>query len=541
MDVMEILADVLIIGGGIGGTAAALAATRTGATVVMTEPSSWIGGQLTSQAVPPDEYPWVERLGGSESYRTFRRNVRRFYRSHYPLSPLGRRQRHLNPGSSWASGIAHEPRVALAVLEAMLQPARASGQLRVLHQSSLIGAEVAGDTIRWAEFERTGGERFIVAASRVIDASETGDLLPLAGIEHVTGSEAQSVTDEPHAAPEARPLNIQALTYCVAVDHVPGADHTIERPDTYDTWRACRPEIWPDRLLSWTGINPRTLEPVTYPFLPDATETYDDRSHLMGVAPGGKDLWSYRRILAKQYFEPGFLVGDATIINWPQNDYTGGPAYGVAPDIAAANLEEARELSRSLLYWLQTEAPRPDGGCGWPSIRPRGDMVGTDDGLAMMPYHRESRRIDAVTTIVEHDVSQAVRGTHGATRYDDTVGTGYCRLDLHPTTGGDTFLDLPTAPFELPLGALLPVRVENVIAGAKNIGTTHITNGCYRGHPTEWLIGEVAGYLAAWSLRHDIPPRAVRSDARRREPFQGHLAGEGIMLHWPEHIHAPRG
>ena len=39
----------------------------------------------------------------------------------------------------------------------------------------------------------------------------------------------------------------------------------------------------------------------------------------------------------------------------------------------------------------------------------------------------------------------------------------------------------------------LPVRIGNLIAGGKNLGTTHITNGCYRLHPVEWNIGEAAG------------------------------------------------
>ena len=59
----EIVADVVIVGGGLGGCAAALAALRTGRTVVLTEPTDWIGGQLTSQAVPPDEHPWIEQFG----------------------------------------------------------------------------------------------------------------------------------------------------------------------------------------------------------------------------------------------------------------------------------------------------------------------------------------------------------------------------------------------------------------------------------------------------------------------------------------------
>ncbi|RGC69372.1 FAD dependent oxidoreductase [Micromonospora sp. MW-13] len=51
--------DVLVVGGGVGGVgrvAAALAACEGGARVVVVEPCTWIGGQLTSQAVSPDEH-----------------------------------------------------------------------------------------------------------------------------------------------------------------------------------------------------------------------------------------------------------------------------------------------------------------------------------------------------------------------------------------------------------------------------------------------------------------------------------------------------
>jgi NADPH-dependent 2,4-dienoyl-CoA reductase/sulfur reductase-like enzyme len=42
----EISADLVIVGGGFGGCAAALAAARTGLSVVMTEQTDWVGGQL---------------------------------------------------------------------------------------------------------------------------------------------------------------------------------------------------------------------------------------------------------------------------------------------------------------------------------------------------------------------------------------------------------------------------------------------------------------------------------------------------------------
>ena len=40
---------------------------------------------------------------------------------------------------------------------------------------------------------------------------------------------------------------------------------------------------------------------------------------------------------------------------------------------------------------------------------------------------------------------------------------------------------------------LLPVRMRNLFPACKNIGTTHITSGCYRLHPVEWGIGEAVG------------------------------------------------
>lgn len=74
----EIYADVAVIGGGLGGCAAALAAAKRGKRVVLTEETYWIGGQLTSQAVPPDEHPWIEQFGCTRSYRQFRNGVNLF-------------------------------------------------------------------------------------------------------------------------------------------------------------------------------------------------------------------------------------------------------------------------------------------------------------------------------------------------------------------------------------------------------------------------------------------------------------------------------
>ncbi|HRK21640.1 MAG TPA: FAD-dependent oxidoreductase, partial [Fimbriimonadaceae bacterium] len=105
------LCDVLIIGGGTGGCAAALAACGLGKRVIMTEEFAWIGGQLTSQAVPPDENPWIETFGGTASYQAFREGVRKRYRTNYPLTDAAKANPLLNPGSGWVSRLCHEPKI----------------------------------------------------------------------------------------------------------------------------------------------------------------------------------------------------------------------------------------------------------------------------------------------------------------------------------------------------------------------------------------------------------------------------------------------
>ena len=64
--------DVLVVGGGVGGSAAALAVTTLGKRAILTEETDWLGGQLTTQAVPPDEHRWIEHFGCTRSYRQFR-------------------------------------------------------------------------------------------------------------------------------------------------------------------------------------------------------------------------------------------------------------------------------------------------------------------------------------------------------------------------------------------------------------------------------------------------------------------------------------
>jgi hypothetical protein len=82
----------------------------------------------------------------------------------------------------------------------------------------------------------------------------------------------------------------------------------------------------------------------------------------------------------------------------------------------------------------------------------------------------------------------------GSAVFVDSVGTGYYRIDLHPSTSGRTYVDIACFPFQIPLRALIPERTTNLLPASKNIRTTQITNGAYRPHPVEWSIGEGVGH-----------------------------------------------
>ncbi|MFC9558667.1 FAD-dependent oxidoreductase [Agromyces sp. NPDC056965] len=536
MVAQEIVADVVIIGGGLGGVAAALAALERGATVVLTEEFDWLGGQLTSQAVPPDEHPWIEEFGATRSYRALRSSIRDGYRRAYPLTDRALALSALNPGAGWVSKLCHEPRMAVAAIEERLAPWRSSGALTILRNCRPVSADVDGDHVRAVTVEHlTSGARTTLLAPYFVDATETGELLPITTTEYITGFEAQSETGEPSAPHHAQPQNMQAISVCFAMDHVDG-DHTIDRPVDYDHWRGLQPDFWGAPLLSFTAPNPRTLETGTRVFEPNPGDDPYAVEADQSKNPGDHNLWSFRRILARDLFAPGRFASDITLVNWPSIDYFEASVIDVPAEEAERNLAAARSLSRSFFYWLQTEAPRADGGVGHPGLRLRGDVTGSADGLAQAPYIRESRRIRAMTTIVEQDVSRAARGAGGARRYDESVGIGMYRIDLHPTTGGDNYLDVPAEPFEIPLGALVPRRMRNLIPAGKNIGTTHITNGCYRLHPVEWNIGEVAGHLAAVGVMRGSEPHAVLGSVAVREEFQRELVSAGIELHWPKGI-----
>ncbi|MBV6458434.1 MAG: hypothetical protein HONBIEJF_01561 [Fimbriimonadaceae bacterium] len=488
----RLAADLVVYGDGMGACAAAISAKRVGMRTALVRRHRWLGGQMTSQMVPPDEHPWIEQFGCTATYREFRNRVRAHYRSLADLLPQHRDDPLLNPGRCWVSRLGHEPEVAAAILEEMV-----GGDLIevVWQQKPQAAARMKGNRIEAISID----DDIELAASMFIDASETGELLPVTGTAYRIGAESQNETGEEHARSHASPLAQQAITWCFAIAHRAGGQAVVSLPSGFES------PVWPGYpdlpLFGWSFPSPITGEIKTLP-------PYE----------GDFSLFAYRRVIDGDLFSPH--RESVSVVNWPQNDYFLEPLID-HPRLSESEVGQlAREFSLRWLQWMQSEGGMPEFQLhSW----------------AEAPYVRESRRMVACKTIREEDVSASANpALDRAPSFPDSVGIGAYRIDLHPRTDGDGPLDLSSLPFEIPLGSLIPQETRNLIAGGKNLATTHITNGCYRLHPVEWNIGEAAGILAGYCLQNQVEPADAWSSSKHLRAIQSLCETFGIELRWPE-------
>lgn len=504
--------DVVVVGASLGGVAAAIRAAALGASVGVLEAGTWTGGQFTNQGVcKPDENRYIDTVGSTASYRDFRHRCRAYYRNTYALSPTGAAMPLFNAGGPRDANqpqFAVEPKRADAILKEML----AESPRITLHLSTRVtGAALTGDAIQSLTAVDAHGAVTTYAAAFFLDATDLGDLLPvvLQPGEWVAGTESHADTGEADAAATARANWVQPITFCIALEHRPGGDYTIPKPAEYDALKAEQGYALVDGAI-------------TKMFAGDDWST---------------TMWNYRRYIdARNFADPAFPY-DLSMINTGSNDYQQAsiPSGNAATD--AATIARARQAALGFLYWLQTECPRDDGsGYGYPELRPNPDAFDTADGVAPVPYVRESRRIVAVKRIVESDIAKAGNPGPRAPLMTDTCGIGtYAYMDGHAMKGATPPMPgfwIDIWPAQIPAGALVPRRLTNLLAACKNIGTTHLTNGLYRLHPLEWNVGEAAGALAAFAHANGVLPRDVVGQEHLLRGYQRALVAAGVPLFW---------
>ncbi len=501
--------DVVVVGASFGGVAAALAAAADPKVrVALLEPSQWIGGQATAQGVTRwDEsgMDTIDSTGSTKSYQDLRESIRDWFRQNVALSEYGKSsQQPLNPGFAQAGyPFAIDPAVAHRVLAAKV--AALAPRLELHLGTTVTGVQTQDGTV--TGITTAAGDTF--TGRFYLDATDLGNLLPLAGIPWTIGAEARSDTHELGAPEEAHPEWIQPLTVPVAIERRPdGENHVLPRPANFED--IARKQ------------NFRVVE--------------GDISGVFSVLPGGEEtLIGYRQYADPRNFADPSYAHQRSTLNVGSNDYQDATLPTGDPQRDAAVYQGARDVSLAFVYWLQTECPRDDrSGNGYPNIALRADAFGTADGCAPQPYIRESRRIDALVRIVQQDIDKDAfpPGTPRARRFADSCGIGYYSVDVHPSGYGTRWLGFGTLRFQVPLGALLPKQLDNFIASCKNIGATHITSGAYRVHPVEWAIGEAAGVLAAFCTTQDVMPKDVYAHLDRRASYQYRLLARGVPIFW---------
>ncbi|MGH1396247.1 MAG: FAD-dependent oxidoreductase [Trichormus sp.] len=204
------ITDVLVVGGGTGGTAAAIQAARRGANTILVSEFPWLGGMLTAAGVSAPD--------GNE-LMAFQTGIWGAF-----LRELEQRQ----PGgldNSWVSFFSYDPRVGAEIFADWVKELAnlhwISGQvpLEVFKQDNCITG------VRFADFT--------VQAKVVLDGTELGDLLALAEIPYRWGWELHSEWEEPSAPIEFNAITtkypVQSPTWVVLMQDF-GADIAPEIP-----------------------------------------------------------------------------------------------------------------------------------------------------------------------------------------------------------------------------------------------------------------------------------------------------------------------
>lgn len=456
----ELVAEVLVVGGGTGGTAAAIQAARRGAKTILVSEFSWLGGMLTSAGVSaPDGNELVAFQTGL--WGAFLRELQ-----HRQLGGLD---------NSWVSFFSYDPRLGAQVFADWVQ------ELPNLHWiAGRVPLEVfrQGNCITGVRFAD-----FTVKAKITLDATELGDLLALAEVPYRWGWELQSEWGEPSA-----PTTFSALA----------EQYPVQAP----TW-----------VVIMQDFGEASAPKVTDPHSNKAEEAGDlDKLAFAGAWDGYEP---------EQFLNYGRLPGGLFMINWPLcgNDYGKGVGRLIESEASRHQfLQESRWHTQNFADFIQTQLGRRYG-CSdqiFPLTTPNSLGGGA---YALHPYYRESRRLVGLTTVREQDILPVAKGRVAPLPVNagwvSAIALGNYANDHHYP--GVNFPLKPKSirwggrwtgtPFTIPYGCLIPTQVDGLLVCEKNISVSHIANGATRLQPVVMGIGQAAGMAAALCISLDCQPR----------------------------------
>ncbi len=452
--------EVLVIGGGTGGTAAAIQSARLGVKTILVEPTHMLGGMLTAAGVSctdgNDQLP-------SGMWEEFRQALYKHY---------GRKR--LNTG--WVSNTSFEPKVGDSIFKAW---AAHEKNLLIYYGYEFVAVQKKDNKVTGAILRNKDNTEVLkIKAAVVIDGTELGDVFAAAGAAYDLGMDDPAVSGEK----EAREKNniIQDLTWAAVLkDYGPGADRTIAKPEGYDPRKYyCTCTDAPCNGKPWNGDKFKMLNYGKLPRSPGATQ-------------------------------------DKYMLNWPP---FGNDIYLNVVEESSASRVKSYELAKQhtlgFIYFMQTEL-------GMKNIGLADDEL--DGGMALIPYNREGRRVKGVVRMnINH-----IKNPYDYTLYRTGIAVGDYPVDHHHARypGKVPEIEFPPIPaFTIPMGTLIPEKIDGLIVCEKGISVTNIVNGTTRLQPVVLLTGQAAGVLAAKTVQlkkkvRELPVRAVQEELLKAKAY----------------------
>ncbi len=444
-----ITADVLVVGGGTGGTAAAIQAARRGAQTVLVSETAWLGGMLTAAGVAaPDGNELVPlRTGLWGTY----------------LQALRQRQ----PGGldwSWVSLFTYDPRVGAAIFADWV---RALPKLRWIAGQVPLAAQRAGDRLTHVRFSDCE-----VRAEIVLDGTELGDLLALVDIPHRWGWEWQAEFNEPSAPATATALTerypVQAPTWVAILQDYGGEAPEIPAPpldnpaNFADAWQGYGEE----QFLHYGRLT-RDLFMLNWP---QQGNDWGDRLHRLVESDTARHEWQQEARWHSQSFARYLQQ---------QFDQRYGLAADLFPDAAHPGLalqayyRESRRLQGLATVSERDILPQAGGQVAPLPVNAQGEMSAIAIGNYANDHHYPGV-----------DFPLAPKSMRWGGRWTGT-------------------------PFAVPYEALIPATVDGLLVCEKNISVSHIANGATRLQPIVLGIGQAAGMAAALCVERGCQPREL--------------------------------
>jgi FAD dependent oxidoreductase len=437
--------QVLVIGGGTGGTAAGIQAARLGVSTIIVEPATWLGGMISAAGVSATD---GNHKLPSGIWNEFRNNIYKVYGGAKAVE------------TGWVSNTHFEPHVADSIFKAMV---KAEKKLSVLYNWQFVKAIVKNNKVVAAIFKNQKNTQLQINADIIIDATEMGDVMASAKVPYDLGMESEKVTGEKVGVAESNNI-VQDLTYvAILKDYGVGTDNSITKPTNYD--------------------------PVEFD---GACTDYYVNKNLKAPNVGAKKMLDYAKLPNGKY-----------MLNWPNK---GNDTYlnivEKTNEERLVELEKAKQTTLRFVYFIQQQL-------GFKNLGLANDEFPTKDKLALMPYYREGRRLKG---LVRFNINNIAKPFERDALYRTGISVGDYPIDHHhkKNEAAPQHLEFFAVPsYNVPLGALIPQKMDGLIVAEKGISVSNVVNGTTRLQPVVMLTGQAAGALAALSVLQKKQPRKI--------------------------------